>query len=187
MFSYKNYGFSKKNLKTVKHVKVANLLYNATGKVSVLERFKMWFLFKNYGFFKKILSLFKIAKNRNFAVEWDWNSQVPQSVQKFGSSFEKNGFPKKNMRFWKSLEVAVLLSNETERLKSRKIFKTYVLWKRIAAFSEKSWNFSKTLRVAKLLQNAIKTVRFVKTLETGFYRRKERDGFSRRKSFVFWE
>ena len=59
----------------------------------------MWFLFKNYGFFKKILSLFKIAKNRNFAVEWDWNSQVPQSVQKFGSSFEKNGFPKKTWAF----------------------------------------------------------------------------------------
>ena len=61
----------------------------------------MWFLFKNYGFFKKILSLFKIAKISNFAVEGDWNRQVPEKVQKFGSSFEKKWFSEKNMRFWK--------------------------------------------------------------------------------------
>ena len=46
-------------------------------------------------------------------------------------------FEKNMMSFWKSLEVAVLLSNDTERLKKLKIFKIFLFWKRIAAFYEK--------------------------------------------------
>ena len=57
---------------------------------------------------------------------------------------------RKKHEILKIAKVAVLLSNETERLKSLKIFKIYVLWMRIAAFSEKKLKLFKNPKGSKI-------------------------------------
>ena len=87
-------------------LKVANLLYDATEWIKVLNLFRIcFFLGKLNVFFWKKLTFLKSAKDKKFVVGCNWISQIFQNVEKVAYSWGKKiGFSKKQS--WVLLRTA---------------------------------------------------------------------------------
>ena len=72
----------KENEFTLKWLKVAILLWEATENGSFLKMFELLLLFrKKNRFWEEVWILFEMAEGINFAVESEWKSKVSQNVQ----------------------------------------------------------------------------------------------------------
>ena len=109
-----------------------------------------------------------MAYGSNFAVEFNWNTNISQNVQTFDCSKKVHGFAKKNEFTLKRLKVAILQWNATECGSFLKMFKKFCFLEKINRFSEKFELFLKWLNVSILLLNATETVRFSQNVENLF-------------------
>ena len=120
----------------------------------------------------------------NFAVEFNWNTNISQNVQNFGCYKKVHGFSKKSEFTLKWLKVAFLLWNATEIGSFLRLFTKFLLFrKKIKKLSEKVWIFLKWLKVSISLLNPTETVRFLKTFKICFFFKK--NGVLERISWTF--
>ena len=133
-----------------KHSKLAK---KAAKIVSFSKRSNFGFFPKKIGDPEKNLSFSKITDGGYFAVEWNSICQLSQRTQTIWAVLEKELiFQEKPWFFRKWLEVAFLLYNATETLRSLKTFKSFLESRWISCTKNLEF-FVKWLKKANLPKN----------------------------------